>query len=363
MKYPFEAIDIFAFDFHVATAPLHKPVLLRKDSRFLVNPSRYQKLHSDGKEFELGNFRVRPLTEGELKHNHFWKHFSAIRHKGELDFWRLQAPFVFIPKDKKIQLVIEGDKFKATVRTSIYAFSVGWSTNVEISLSGSVEPEELVKFIGKLRSEDSFLVDGHSKNLSKTFGELSQQFRATVFVAPDQQVDSITTKRNIVISLSNVRGPGHKYASEQGLSDIRMSDGDRALMHSILLGRSVSIAELAVKENGKRFLLTRYSDPDFALTYFGYGTLLFLQKPRRRRKRNTWGCAASNTRSCSMISYGLLDFLKATEKSLSSNRKIQDLRQAINTTLHDLPIYYNNAFCKTLYLKHANLQDLGAEQP
>src|SRR5260370_22306670 len=98
------------------------------------------------------------------------------------------------------------------------------------------------------------------------------------------------------------------------MAEDRMPDADRAMLYSILEGRSLSsddlekIEQVNSEPNQQKYLVTRHSPPDFfepdvTLTRFNYGTLLFIQRmalgegkdmETMRAARKRLRCMASN---------------------------------------------------------------------
>jgi hypothetical protein len=171
-------------------------------------------------------------------------------------------------------------------------------------------------------------------------------------------VDKLKIARHCVLSLTQVTGAVSHYDRDDkwlidGVEDT-MADGDRALMHSLLRGRSISVNELAEREQKKEYIITKfgYGSSEFALTDFRQGTLLFMQdSAKTSSRRASLRCLASNIRRCSVMTLLLQHFYDDSARYAKENTVIANLRESIKTTLKELSSYYTNKYCRALYTK------------
>ncbi len=124
----------------------------------------------------------------------------------------------------------------------------------------------------------------------------------------------------------------------------------------MLKGRPVSFAEAINLENEKKFLLTPfYNGPDFAISYFDYGTLLFMQQSavagldQTRAVRSKTRCHASNIRNYLILTLDLYNFARDAKQIAATNAKVKALRKDAQVTLQEIPKRYNNPFCQSFH--------------
>ncbi|PYX92080.1 MAG: hypothetical protein DMG67_07980 [Acidobacteria bacterium] len=356
MTYQFHEIDLFIFDVHFTLKPLITAALLQDNFRFLVDPDLYAKQYSQ-EPIKTGNFIIRPLTARERKREHFWKYYGGSAVTASTDIWSLNLPFACTAKNV-VSPAAPPKSFTVSLQPVIYLYPLGWSVNVECRLEGKIDENELIDFIGALRnaSKKPFKMNQKEYSLSKGFEALSMQLKKDLFIDPNAAEDTTKTSRQMVISLSQFTGPIQHYRSNYA-QDARMADADRALMHSILLGEKITIPDLAKKESGSKFMLTKFGGASFAISYFDIGTLIFMAEEAQpeKQRRKSIGCMASNIRNFSMISFSLLAFYEELADIESSDTKITALQQVIKQRLIELRKRYNNALCRTWYQNYARL--------
>ncbi len=361
MAYVFQNVHIFAFDVHATTRHLLQPKLLRPEFAFLSNAVAYRKRHKAGAPIKTAHFLVQPLPRRERIWNHFWKAYGRIWHGKSADDWKLQMPFVCRPLDTKAEVDTGGESFRINVRPVIYLSSLGWSNNLEISISGSITPEDLTTFVRLLPQQLPWLrLNGVPRDLHGAFQHFTTQLQADLYANSQQAVNERVLNRYLIISLAQCTGPAAPYATSWDPESAHMDGASRALMHGILSGEEISLAKLSEmeKKENKKFLLTRFGEGGFALTYFDQRTLLFLhdRAMARPNRRKLLRCLGANIRTCTMMSLILLHFYNRSALQASAHAQTRALRKAIEHTLRDLPARYTNAFCRALYLKHAQLQ-------
>jgi hypothetical protein len=239
-------------------------------------------------------------------------------------------------------------KTNVLIFPSIYLSALGWSTSLHLRIFGALSPNDLIGVVGHLRNDPAFTVAGVAKRtLSDSFIALSDVVKRNLYVAANPLYDRVTTPRHSVISIAKYDGAPAAFDAAV------MQASDRAEIHSILHGRSLTLAQLTENELGNCFLQTQYAAYDFALTYFELGSLLWMQSPRQKGKRNSLWCLPSNLAALSMYLLGLNGFWKITELQATATQTIKDLREAIRFTINQLGDAYSNKFCRA-FLRHHN---------
>lgn len=368
MKHTYHKVDIFIFDIHTAIDPLQVEGSVQKGMEFLVDEELYNKQHRQRLVYETSYFKIRPLTYNSRKYNHFWNNYMSIWQERGVDFWKLQIPFICVPKETKLEVESIDDTVQVTVKPIIYLNALGWSTNLTINLKGSITPTQLRTFIGKLRSKDKdvkvFKLDDKKYSLSEIYIHFTEKIREALYYPPGTKRDIANVHRHIVVSITSYSGPIYYYKSKwQG--ENRMTDVDQALLHSILHGRPIDIKEFAYLNRSNKYSVIQFNGPDLALSYFDIGTLVFLQKSATRNSNKmAMHCLASNIRSCSMISLLFMYFFSLAKKSDESQtseaarKRIYDLLSYIKKNIKHLPDKYTNQFCRDLCDNHSDLKKI-----
>lgn len=364
MDSQFHAVDIHIFDFHSAVKPLSSPACLQNNFQFLSKADEYRKMYASGQGVLTPSFYVHPLSQRSRKHNHFWKRYLEIWHGNALDPWKLQVPFVCSPRQPVLKLATEGTGFESKVRPFVYLSAMGWSTNLNLHLSGDIKLPKLRDFIGQLKKSGPgnslFRIDDKPHDLSQVFQYFSRKILEEVYAPDSPPEDTLQLPRHFVVSLSQFTGPLLNYKATLWTKGKAMKDEDRALLHSILLGRAVTVPELAQILKARQHSFIQFKGPDFALAYFGKGILAFLQQSALKGsgRRASISCFASNIRTCSMMIWSLLNFYKEAGSWAQSNPLIAELREAVKFNLQKIPSRYTNEYCRALYSNHAELKGL-----
>src|SRR5260370_12649502 len=202
MAYQFDEIDLFFFDVPFTLKPLITGALLQQNFRFLVDPDLYSKQYLLAPT-ETTNFTIKPLSPRERKREHFWKYYGSSSLAASSDVWTLQLPFVCIPKTA-VTLAIQTNSFTVSLKPVIYLFPLGWSTNIECCIQGKIDENELISFIGTIRSASDrpLKVNQKEYSLPKLFDALAMQLKKDIFLDPASAEDVAKTPRHTVISLS-----------------------------------------------------------------------------------------------------------------------------------------------------------------
>lgn len=357
MAYKFQAVDLSFFDFHMVLDPLLNPASINSDFGFLVDPVAYQKQYQSGLAMWNTDIKVSPLKWRTLTYHHFWKYYQTIWSDGGVyDFWKLQMPFIGKPM-AAVPLTFDSGSpaVQGVARVTVFLTAMGWSTNVDLHLRGDMTPEWLSKLVGQIfkASGGNFKLDGTRQSLAGVFEHVGNLVRSAIYSA--KIIDSLRIKRHTIITLSSFTGPITNYFATQS-SRKQMPPADRALFHSILKGAPMDYSDVIKLENPRKFLLTQYSNgPDFAITYFDHGTLLFMQQSALftgdvdRLRRSKMRCHSSNIRNYLLTTLDLYSFCRDSKKSAELNPKVKSLREAALYTLHDIPNKYTNQFCESFH--------------
>jgi hypothetical protein len=128
-------------------------------------------------------------------------------------------------------------------------------------------------------------------------------------------------------------------------------------MLSMLYGRPIDAGQV-VRGETPHVLWTGISGPNFALTDFQHGTLVFAQlvasNPKMVKKAV---CLANNIRDCTMMILTLLNFYRLSTDG-SKRARITAMRNFAKTNLTGIKARYKNQFCQNYYLKNEALKNL-----
>jgi hypothetical protein len=362
MAYSFGRVDLRLFDFHLSLSPLLASASLNKPMAFLGSPDSYRDQFTKP-PFPGGDFRVRPLSKKSRLHHHFWKYYSSSFDK--LDPWQRLLPFVCEPTKDKLSLAPVGAGVRAFARPATYLFPFGWSNTIDISLQGSMTPAVVQQFIATLRRSKAgpFQLGGKSLGLSAVFAEYSNRLKRTCFVDATAAADLRRVDRYLIVSISKFAGSVAPYYPRNGSGTV-MPVADKALLHSLLLGEDVPMAQIAAADNPDssscNFLVTRYQDAGFALSYFDRGTLLFLQDIALNADNpQVLRCVSSNILLCLMMMRSLLAFFNYPDaQSADPKSLLGQTRDAAKQQLLAIPSKYTNPLCQTWFQYYGPWKDL-----
>jgi hypothetical protein len=361
MAYTFQQVDIIAFDIHTAIKPLAFPKLVKENFRFLVDQGMYGQQYESWQPIETDAFTIRPIKKREFSRNHFWKNYSAMSFAPDRDYWGLQIPFIFEPKNLDLKINMEGFDFRVELEPLVYLNSMGWSSNVKMRLSGDIKSERLQEFIGRLRAKEKkplpFLIEGEGQGLTNVFKVLGRIVRNGIYTSPDTVGDTIAVSNELIISLARSTAPAKYFRVEWNLSPA-MAAYESAEILSILYG--LAIQPQQINSYLDHTLVTRFRGMNFSLTKFKLGTLLYMQEEAAKPadKIDSLDCLASNVRSSTMMSLAMDDFDLSASKIPKPHPVLEALQKQIKTTLVRLPDSYNNAYCRNFYRHHPRLKKL-----
>jgi hypothetical protein len=303
-----------------------------------------------------------------MKYHFFWKHYQLIHQNGGPDFWTLQMPFVGRPRSMPITVVTGSPDFSAVVRPSVHLSAMGWSTTLGVRLRGKMKPGDVQAFVRNLslQSAAPFEVAGARLTLPALFDRFTKSVLKDVYQS--SVVDALKLRRYLL--MTPVRFSGDVAFYKVPNVPKQMAGSDRATLHSMLKGASIQTLDVVQLETEKKFLVTHFvdptgaSNPDFAITYFDYGTLLFMQRTangsdesRWKTRRSAMQCHAANIGHYLQTTLSLQAFYRDA-KSSATTPTGQTLMQSIRHTLEVLPARYTNQFTQSFHQSYGPLSKL-----
>jgi hypothetical protein len=258
-----------------------------------------------------------------------------------------------------------GPGIRAFARPVTYLFPFGWSNTIEMSLQGNMSPAIVQQFVASLRKPKAgpFQLQGKSLGLSAVFAEYSNRLKKACFVEEMTAADLRRLDRYIIVSLSKFTGSVAPYKPRNGIGPV-MPAADKATLHSLLLGETVPMAQIAAAggadPGSSNFLLTRYQDSGFAISYFERGTLLFLQDTASvAKKPEVLRCFSSNILLCLMMMRSLLGFYSYPDtQSADPKSLLGQTRDTAKQQLLAIPSKYTNPLCQTWFQYYGPWKDL-----
>ncbi|PYS69371.1 MAG: hypothetical protein DMF69_17215 [Acidobacteria bacterium] len=346
MAYQFDAIDFSIFDFHLMLDPLVGGKSTVPSAQFLLTAADYNQAYKSGTPLQTPTLKFAPLNWRALTYHHFWKYYQTIWVAGKgYDFWKLQMPFVS-SLNVPIKLISGSPSFSGTVFPTVFLNSTGWCS------------EDVRDFVGGLsnKGKASFEISGKRMTLPNLLESLGNLVLKEVY--EPGSIDSIKIRRHIVMALAKFAGPTGFYPLNQ--KGTRIARGDRASIHSMLLGEEVTFDD--VPEMESKSLITQFYDgPDFALTHFDKGTLLFMQTSatgqgfQDKALRSKMRCHLSNIRNYLLMTLDLCAFGLETKKDPVINKA---MRADFVYAVQSIPQKYSNPFCKSFHANYGPLKKL-----
>jgi hypothetical protein len=357
--YSFSDISIGVFDVHTTVDPylprangfFQEPFSLMTDAR------AFNEVYQDHREIVSSRFRFTNVYhEGYVKEG-FWKSYLKFPGSQPVNPWSLQLPlignFKHIPFWPNFQY-----NFKVSFGTRIYLSPLGWSTAVLFRLIGDIPRGQLIELVSRLRGRpmdgttsaaQPFRMGGEPKSLTEIFRHCQDLLLGDVYQKGKPPHGSMQIPRQYVISINGFSGDIVEYRN--------MPPADQGLMLSILYGRPFDAGQVVRGETPAN-LWTRISGPNFALTDFQHGTLVFPQleaiNPDKVKKAV---CLSNNIRDCKMMILTLLNFYRLSVDG-SKRARITDMRKFAKTNLTGIKARYKNQFCQNYYLKNESLKNL-----
>jgi len=208
----------------------------------------------------------------------------------------------------------------------VFLSQLGWSTNLELRLTGAMKAKELISIMRALRNERVFHLAGQSAavNSSEIFKLYGDKLASHVYKYGGVANSTKTVSKWMVASIAPFTGPKpHLPYRKTGAR--RLDAADRAMFLGIMKGEELGIQEVIAREsskdNGKPFFVTCYKyETDFALTRIEKCSLVCLlglawagtsgqmmtdeQHVRKKLLKQLW-CKTSNTRFSIMMTISL----------------------------------------------------------
>lgn len=351
-------IDILLFDFHLDLRPVLSPARLNADFTFLSDPVKYHAQQSAAKSFTAGGLDLRALSPRSRKRNRFWTRYCSVFSTSATPDWDIQVPFSIRP-NVNVSVPFNAGTTTAKVRSSMQVNSIGWSTNLELAISGSLSLSDLQALTQRLldKGQKPFTIAGSPASLPGVMKHFGTLWQTNAYSNPTQPPrDTNPIERHIVISVGCYQGTAKPYRHGVG-STSWMTDAECAQLHGILLGRPFTIQELPALGSAQGYTYTQFGDTDnFAISYFNHKSLIFLQKEavENRKRRKSMGCLARNLSHFSLLAVSLPNVLRYT----AQGQLIQGLKATLQGSLKSLGDTYTNEFCRAWFRKHNFLQQL-----
>jgi hypothetical protein len=361
MAYAFKVVTLYFFDIHPIASLLQAPAVscFQPGFAFLGDAQQYEQQWEKGTPVQTKSFVFDPLDKYELEKSHFWKAYGSITTTGgHPDYWRLQLPFWGRVKEGGFTLNHSLPGVTITAIPSVFLTGVGWSTQLKMRVKGEIKKADLIALVGWLaRGEGagfSFTAGGGAKDRKGVFRDLNDRMFEEVFPQGKPPHAGMKLVNQFVISLNGYEGDITPYNG--------MATDERALMRSILFGRSIDPVDLAKEETSRPLLKTQISvsDMNFTLTNFDYGTLIFLQQaarlqqpPNRANKRKV-ECFAANAKNFLMMMH-LLSQFSGLPGAAGAPLDIGSRQVELAAVLNAIPKVYSNLFCRSVYKNHKAL--------
>jgi hypothetical protein len=350
-------IDIFLFDFHWDVRPLFFPERLKPEFAFLSNPEAYNQKQKAGTSFAAGGLELHPLTARVRRRNRFWSRYGA----GELSFtkqdWNCQTPFTVHPN---VAVAFNTPGGTGKVRSTIHVNSMGWSTTLELTISGNLDIDQLQTLSSSiLNKKKIFTVASQQQHVNDLLNHCGKLWQSSVYKNPGESPqDTLLLPRHLVVSIARYQGASKPYRQRADATNW-MTAAERAKLHSVLWGRPFTVFDLRDGDD-QRYLYTQFGDSNnFALTYFDHGSLIFMQdeaaeSASKKARRKSMTCMARNLSDFSRM---VLSFDKVLNLPIDQPPLVE-LKGTLRHCLKSTGTSYTNHFCKTWFLKHNLLRQL-----
>jgi hypothetical protein len=374
MKTIFRAVDIHAFDVHTLLHPLSAKNTLRPEFQFLTDATAYRNQYQKADVIETPAFHVHPLSKRTQTSNHFWKNYLGASAGVAIDYWKLQAPFICSVRRPFVNLIVNSANTRGGVRCLAYLSPLGWSTNMNLHLSGEFTLEDVRDLVFAIQKGPApfpaahLEIGGKQAGLVDVFKWFKEKLFAEVYNPQSLPQDHVTVPKQLVISLSRFDGPPIQF--QKSLNSKGMTDADQALMHSLLRGEPIDAISLAQKLRERKYTFVTFDRlTDFMLIYFDYGALIFMQQSaiRKGRRQRSLSCFASNTRNAAVTIWGLLNFYNTSSAEAAKDPAIGAARTCARDNLKAMGINFLNAsdlsatsirYGKTMFKTHEALKKL-----
>jgi hypothetical protein len=331
-------LRIQVFDVHLHLPQVWDAAPLRPELAFLVNRLDYARAYARDGLPPSPDFTVSPLGR-ELHVSRFWRHYRRLLPTrpglaAPLP-WDRHLPFVFTWRRPSLGYRPAQAGLTATIGAAALLWPYGWSSNLEINLSGAISRDQVAALVEEVRSGTPFILDGQPLDLVGTFKALTGWLKKALYRQPVQ--DTLPVKRRLVVSLL-WEGEGKREGW----------DADWAVQ------AFPSPAEAAVATDHIR---TRLKGSDFAVTFFQLGSLVSLSR-RSNQSSSALSCASTNVRAFLGTAHTLLYLLDHGKRYAGVSPDLDGLLDSGREVLLALPAGYRNPLCGQFLAHHRLAKDL-----
>jgi hypothetical protein len=356
------------YDLHFAATPLRSPAVLAPTVTFLGKPAEYEQRQDTLWQLNTGRLFLRSFGTRH-RWSHFWKGYQSlctIVGKAE-PFPRLHLPLDAGLHNAWLSAVLPAPFGTIPVQLRLLLWPYGWSARLELTLSAATPLSDLAAISQKLREDAVFEAKSSSgstllgpSTLSVVFRQVTSWLQADLFTGLVGEQRKVS--RHAVVALSGFakNAEPFSYNTEVDPEHHSLPTADRARLHSILLGRPVSLAEVLDRETSGRVAITGLTAKGFAVTDLNAGSLLVLHEaaPRAGKGKTVAKCLWRNTALMMTTTNALL----AVNRDLR-NKPPDWMDQSADwgvEILRALPRFYESPVSRQLYAGHSELRKLTA---
>jgi len=354
--YHFQDVTIAVFDIHTTLLPHLADAgdSYRAPFGFLADVTAYNQRYQAAQvvktpHFEFGNLPRRS------QHSHFWGPYAFDSYVQPPDYWALQIPLLGRLSNLEVGLNMSYP-FLTHFGLKIWLSPLGWSTMLILCLQGKILKREIIEVMGKITGrtftatsnadDHPFVIAGQGRGMTDIFKYCQDLLCDEIYTPGKQPHPAMKIPRHFVISLNKYTGDTVQYK--------QMPPADQGLMLSILYGRDIDAATV-VGGGAPKVNCTEICGPNFALTDFNHGTLLFAQREAQTPEREGKGyCLSNNLRESLLMTLSQMYFYKLS-KDIESTARVAELRERTKTNLGWIKSQYPNVFCQNLFRQHNDL--------
>lgn len=338
-----KVLKVYAFDVHLHLPQLWDTATLRPEFSFLVDRNAYARAYLWNGLPQPQEFLVSPLGR-ELHDSHFWRHYSLLLparpNRAAPLPWDRHLPFLMSPRNPGLEYRPGRADLQASTSTGTFLWPYGWSSSLEITLSGPVAHGQFEEVLNEARSGTPFRLGGKDLPLAGVFNTLAANVKRALYQRQVQ--DYMPVRRSLVVALF--------WDAETARAAVQSGwDGDWA--SRVLPPPSENTAPA-------NYTYTRLKAPDFAVTFFPFGSLLSLS-PRPGQSPAAMRCVSSNLEHFAMTALVLLNLQKSAKQYAGQSPELDALVDSARSTLLALPEGYRNPVCKRFLAKHRLAKSLG----
>jgi hypothetical protein len=361
MKIVVGVTRICVYDLHFTTSPLHAPALLQPAARILGAPDQYEKLHEKPWNLDIGRLSLSSF-DARYRWSHFWRGYQALcaTEGSSEEYPRFHIPLDCTLRDITFAAILPPPFGRVSVQVRLLLWPYGWSTRLELSLCGPAGLPALAEASRSLYQDQ--VIELHSAG-AVTAHTLSTMFRAVSEIVQDGLFTKLIgekrpVSRHSVVAMNPFIAPHDPFTYKPDVDPEHPSlpTADRARLHSILLGRTVPLAEVIERDKSNGIAVTGLHAAGFAVTDFNAGSLLVLHEPAARsgKATNAARCLWRNTTA----------MLTTTSALTAANRGLKGqsrdwMDQSADWSarmLREIPKYYESPVCRQVYATHGGIR-------